>query len=485
MAINSFRKNADLVRDKRLIAVIACVVAFALLVCGCVAPAQPAATEDPLTYLYGTYYGYNGSVLILKADGEADYFYTGQNDVKHDNSWSLEGDEIKIKLSWMFCTVKGTLESDPISFVLVGNSDLDDILWDDERFVKVSDNTLAMTKAECEEFISNQQNTVVESTSEESEITAVSDSEVILEEYTSSFDVDSLSVEFVDVGTISLPVPSDMVLVNTYFNAGAEAYTYTADTKGFLIGYVPVGYVLGEEGFDSAGESFISSFAEGLGNTTISSDELFLVGGCRAIEYTGTATVDGVVYNLKSIVIDHSTEGYVAAIVVLYHSTSMYMIDYYHYAISIMQGADPIPTGSSDASTTVETTMPTSSTTATTDYSAGAQCEYAYVVHFRNNNYPNDASLNYDMYYLFDTDTSRTYSFVSSAPSIVDVGTYTGDLSGVAWGVEVNWSYGDGSTYWQYVSGSDYSIDVSDEYGYCFYAERVSSSEAESMITIP
>ena len=142
-------------------------------------------------------------------------------------------------------------------------------------------------------------------------------------------------------------------------------------------------------------------------------------------------------------------------------------------------------TATTTASTTVETTTQTSSTTAEPNYSDGAQCEYAFVVHFRNNNHPNDSAMNYDMYYLFDTDTNRTYTFISSNLSSVDVGTYTGDLSGAAWGVEVNWSYDDGSTYWQYVSGSDDSIDVSDEIGYCFYGERVSSSEAESMVMLP
>lgn len=353
MAKYSFQELTNVLGGKKKLTVIAGITSVAFLFGGCLSSVARLAranapvaetTADPKVALYGTYYGHNGSVLILKDDGNADYFYSGQSDVKHSNTWSLSDNEITINMSWLFCTVKGTVESDPVAFVLVGNSDLDDVLWDDERFEKTSDSTLAMTKAECESFITDHQ-TVDQGNVSNSTPVEVTEATGALGEYSTWYDASALDVDLVSVGNLSLPVPSDMTLVDSSYNSGVELLAYTGNNKAYALGYVETSYTLSSEEFNEIGESFMDGFIQGLGVSAVTYDHPCLVGGYSAIEYTATASNGWSTVTIKSMIIDHSSEGYILLICAGYPSTASNVFHCYNYAISILQGDATIVAG--------------------------------------------------------------------------------------------------------------------------------------------
>ncbi|MBR1477020.1 MAG: zinc ribbon domain-containing protein [Lachnospiraceae bacterium] len=124
--------------------------------------------------------------------------------------------------------------------------------------------------------------------------------------------------------------------------------------------------------------------------------------------------------------------------------------------------------------------QPTNTPSASISTESDVVCEYAYVAQFRNSEYPDDTALNYDMYYLFDTSKNKIYTFISTSPEWVDVGSYTGTINGQSFFIEAKID-----DYVLYISGSEDNIDISDEYGYVGYMERTDSKKAESLINLP
>ena len=117
--------------------------------------------------------------------------------------------------------------------------------------------------------------------------------------------------------------------------------------------------------------------------------------------------------------------------------------------------SSPTPTNK-PSPTPTSTPSPTPSPTPTPN---PVVCEYAFVKHFSNSSYPNDKSLNYDIYFLFDTDNKKAYSFISTNPYTVDSGSYTGTIvAGGSW--EITATIGG---YKNYIVGTDYGMDLSDD----------------------
>jgi hypothetical protein len=289
----------------------------------------------------------------------------------------------------MFCKVKGTLD-DPSSFILTGVSDLDNILWDDERFNKISDSTAAMTKDECEAFISEHQNGTSQSVSD-GEATGSN----VATEYTSSFNVEELSVEFIDFNGFSLPVPSELDL----YSSTDDVVMYTGTNKAFAIGYVPTsGYSLSSEDLDECGESFINGFLESVGNGAVNSESDVLVSGHPAKEYTATTTVNGTVLTAQSIVIDYSADGFVIVVLTGYNAINSEMLDYYHYTISVLQSGDASAAATTTADTTQETTSGSSSVRETLDEYEAFMNEYIAFMQTYNNASPDQAIAMMDDY---------------------------------------------------------------------------------------
>lgn len=426
MAKYSFQDLTDVLGGKKKLAVIAGITSVAFLFGGCLSSVARLArrssaaiattaetTVDPKVALCGTYYGHNGSVLILKDDGNADYFYSGQNDVKHSNTWSLNDNEITINMSWLFCTVKGTVESDPTSFVLAGSTDLDDILWDDERFEQVSTDTPAMTKAECEAFISEHQSVASGEVTASAETSEQTPSGTV-NEYSSSVNAANLNVTFVDIGTLSLPVPSELTMTSNTNDSGAEMKMYSGTNKAFAIAYVPADHVVGDEELDELGDIFISSFLEGVGGGSVTDTTRYLVGGYPAIEHSATTSINGTVITVKSIMIDRSQEGYMAVILTGYDSLNNYMLDYYHYAISIMQGAEPASAGTAAASETQSTTTGSSSVREVLDQYETFMNEYIAFMQNYYNATPNQMVNMLDDYYDLLTEYDEMMDLLDS-----------------------------------------------------------------------
>ena len=339
MAKYSFHDLTNVLGGKKKLAVIAGITSVSFLFGGCISSvarlarkstaavaATTEATEDPQAVLYGTYYGYNGSVLILKDDGNADYFYSGQNDVKHSNTWSLEDDEITINMSWLFCTVKGTVESDPTSFVLVGNSDLDDILWDDERFEQVSTDTAAMTKAECEAFIADMQSGGL----------SVSESGDTTDGIPPATDLNIKQIQF---NGITIPVMSNY----TYENVNGDTVVYMVNSDGgYAITYIPMEAAVSRDVFDSYANSFVSGMLEASEPSEQISIEDIEVGAFDAKEFLLSITVpEDMQYYMKGTIINYSEYGYLLCIAMGYAPSATYLLDYYDYSIQYMQTFDP------------------------------------------------------------------------------------------------------------------------------------------------
>lgn len=276
-----------------------------------------AKRSNTSSALVGTYYGGNKSVLILKNDGNADYYYSGQNDVKHSNRWSVNNNEITVNLSWMFCTVKGTIESDPTSFVLVGASELDDALWDDERFTKISDSTNAMTKDECDAFIADNSGTA-----------------------------DYMMVDF---HGLSVPVPGDFVATLSDSD-DLQGYFNESDNAGIFLGYFPVASVLGEGEFIVAAESSIAQIATMFNPSEVVSMTNTTLGSYAAKEYEITGSFQNDNANIKGMMINYSEHGFVMLIMCVYKDDAAFVLDDYNYAVSYLRTNGPVGGSASNSS---------------------------------------------------------------------------------------------------------------------------------------
>lgn len=319
-----------------------------------------ASEMSPELQLVGTYYGYNGSVLILKSDGKADYYYKDLSDVQHNNSWSLQDDEIKLELDWMFCTAVGTIESGTDSFVLVGDTDLDDLLWDNERFDKILDSSSSMTKEECNAFIDEQEKGTENASASASDVAVGTNNAA---EYTSSFDAEELDVTFVDCFGVSLPIPDRLL-----DSATSNEYSvfYYDNNSGLALGCVPVDTAIDHDYLDELGNDFLEGFMSSFGSGSVNSQTDVLIGGHPAIEYSAVALSSyNSTYTVKNLIVDYSDEGYVFIVFTVYNSLNSSMLDYYHYLISVLQTSDisnidstvdiSAPTSTSDSSSVRET----------------------------------------------------------------------------------------------------------------------------------
>ena len=116
--------------------------------------------SDTGSNIAGTYFGVNGSILVLLPNGDADYFYKGWEELQHDNSWSYDEDDDKLfvymKESAMFGSydVEAFLNGDISKFNLVASGGtLNQARWDDETYYRYSDDTDSFTAAQCEDMI--------------------------------------------------------------------------------------------------------------------------------------------------------------------------------------------------------------------------------------------------------------------------------------------------------------------------------------------
>lgn len=109
--------------------------------------------------LVGTYYGVNGSILVLFEKGNADYFYRGHSEVIHNNSWEYDKNEnqliVNMKETAIFgsYSVKADLSNGVEEFYLIAEDGLDNLRWDDEKYYRISDETGIYTPQECEKLI--------------------------------------------------------------------------------------------------------------------------------------------------------------------------------------------------------------------------------------------------------------------------------------------------------------------------------------------
>ena len=110
--------------------------------------------------LPGTYFGVNGSILILLPNGDAEYFYTGWDELQHDNSWSYDSDDDKLYISMKENALFGSYEveafinGDISSFNLVASEGtLNQSKWDDEMYYRYQDEADSYTASQCETMI--------------------------------------------------------------------------------------------------------------------------------------------------------------------------------------------------------------------------------------------------------------------------------------------------------------------------------------------
>lgn len=121
--------------------------------------------ESMKSDLVGTYYGVNGSILVLFEKENADYFYSGQSEVTHNNTWEYDEDEnmliVNMKTTAIFgsYSVKAELTEGVEEFYLIAEDGLDNLRWDDEKYYRISDDTKIYTPNECEKLIEENRGT--------------------------------------------------------------------------------------------------------------------------------------------------------------------------------------------------------------------------------------------------------------------------------------------------------------------------------------
>ena len=83
----------------------------------------------------GTYYGENGSVLVIFDNGTVDYYWKDWNAPIENNPWRLDGNTIIISLSNPKCEVRFDLQGDLSAALELKSTSA---LWDDEHYFRVS-----------------------------------------------------------------------------------------------------------------------------------------------------------------------------------------------------------------------------------------------------------------------------------------------------------------------------------------------------------
>lgn len=97
----------------------------------------------------GTYYGEDGSILVLCSDGKAEYFYEDYKKVDKKCNWELKKNKVKIYIDSLDCNVYFTKKND-LSNVKIKSKDSN---WDDEKYSKISNDSKMLTKKECKKLL--------------------------------------------------------------------------------------------------------------------------------------------------------------------------------------------------------------------------------------------------------------------------------------------------------------------------------------------
>lgn len=109
----------------------------------------------------GTYYGANGSILVLFENGKADYYYVDLGEVSHDNKWNYISEKNLLTIDMSVKTkntysVEATIENGNFySMKLVGSGSYGKLMWDEEQFYWLSEKTNSYSVEQCENMISN------------------------------------------------------------------------------------------------------------------------------------------------------------------------------------------------------------------------------------------------------------------------------------------------------------------------------------------
>lgn len=99
------------------------------------------AEKEDLSFLKGTYTGYDGSVIIIHEDGKADYFWG--NEYTDDNTWKYSDGKLSIRLTSERCTITADISEETVNdvFMLASESPM----WNAEIFIKYSDEDETLT----------------------------------------------------------------------------------------------------------------------------------------------------------------------------------------------------------------------------------------------------------------------------------------------------------------------------------------------------
>lgn len=123
--------------NKRIAVSMIC-LSLILSACGDLEAADTETTtienEEQIAGAVGIYVGDDGSYFTLYEDGTADYYWEGYDSIQHENTWSVDDGEIKIKLPGLYCTVSADISSKGSIYRFESSS----IFWNDETFEKVA-----------------------------------------------------------------------------------------------------------------------------------------------------------------------------------------------------------------------------------------------------------------------------------------------------------------------------------------------------------
>ncbi len=99
----------------------------------------------------GTYFGEDGSIYSLLSDGSADYFFYTYNDPTTGQAWTYTSDgKILIKYSDKTTITVDAKDLSAINYNFVGDNRAE---WEDEKYVKISNEARHLTGDECRTII--------------------------------------------------------------------------------------------------------------------------------------------------------------------------------------------------------------------------------------------------------------------------------------------------------------------------------------------
>lgn len=107
----------------------------------------------------GTYYGENGSVLTLLSDGTSNYYYVGYREMEIGNPWSYENKQVKWHYQDSNADIYADVTDDANNLCFKCNNFLK---WDNENYLKVSNEDRALSYEECYAIVDNQNHNLAE-----------------------------------------------------------------------------------------------------------------------------------------------------------------------------------------------------------------------------------------------------------------------------------------------------------------------------------